>query len=172
MFPHVVYDKDGIVAAAVFLAACLKWRTAGLTPWSKLQQLYRRYGFFEEANTYLVSPSPDVTTRIFNTIRQSTPQSVGSRRILRWRDLTTGFDSGTSDHVPLLPVDKSAQMITCELEGGVAFTTRGSGTEPKIKLYIEGVGESADEAKTAAAAVLQDLLHEWFKPEQNRLSLA
>ena len=172
MFPDVVYDKDGIAAAGVFFAACLKWKREGLTPWSRLQLLYERYGFFEEANTYLVSPSPDVTNKVFENIRKSTPQRVGDKRILRWRDLTTGFDTGTPDHIPILPVDKSAQMITCELEGGVTFTARGSGTEPKIKLYIEGVGRSAYDAKSAAAAVLRDLLDEWFKPEQNGLRLA
>ena len=70
MFADVVYDKDGIAAAAVFLAACHRWQREGLTPWSKLQLLYDKYGFFEEANTYLVSPSPDVTNTVFEGIRR------------------------------------------------------------------------------------------------------
>lgn len=47
-------------------------------------------------------------------------------------------------------------MITCELEN-VVFTARGSGTEPKIKLYIEGKADSSEKAQKLADEVLDDL---------------
>lgn len=175
MFPTVVWDKDGIAAAAVFLTAWQRWKKQGMTPWQKLQQLYKTYGYFEDANTYLISPAPEVTNRAFDDIRKlnegNRPVKLGKRDILRWRDLTLGYDSGTADKKPILPVDASAQMITCELEN-LVFTVRGSGTEPKIKLYIEGKGDTSEEAKKLAQEVLQDLLIEWFKPEVYGLRLA
>jgi phosphoglucomutase len=168
MFPGVVWDKDGVAAAAVFLSAWQRWKKQGFTPYQKLQQLYQTYGYFEDANTYLISPSPATTNKVFENVRISNngsrPDSVGSRKILRWCDLTLGFDSATPDNKPLLPVDASAQMITCELDD-VVFTARGSGTEPKIKLYIEGKADSSEAAKKLAAEVLEDLVREWFKPE-------
>lgn len=129
MFPTVVWDKDGIAAAAVFLAARQKWRQEGLTPWQKLQELYKAYGYFEDANTYFITPSPDVTEQVFKDIRASgpnggVPEMIGKHKILRWRDLTVGFDSAGEDGKPDLPVDASAQMITCELKN-VLFTARG-----------------------------------------------
>ncbi|KAK4991849.1 hypothetical protein LTR50_001468 [Elasticomyces elasticus] len=176
MFSSVVFDKDGIAAAAVFLTALQQWQQEGLTPWTKLQQLYEKYGYFEDANTYLLSPSPDVTNAVFAGIRalggSSHPRKLNGRRILWWRDLTEGYDSSTDDNRAILPVDKSSQMISCEVEGDVRFTVRGSGTEPKIKLYIEGRAESAQAAKTAAESVLKDLLEEWFRPESYGLRLA
>ena len=168
MFPTVVWDKDGIAAAAVFLTAWQRWKQHGLTPWQKLQELYKSYGYFEDANTYLISPSPAVTRTVFTKIRgpdpNGQPEAVGKRKILRWRDLTVGYDSGTIDHKPILPVDPNAQMITCELEH-VVFTVRGSGTEPKIKLYIEAKSSTCQEAQREANEVLADLLRDWFKPE-------
>lgn len=172
MFSEVVFDKDGVAAGAVFLAACHRWSTEGFTPWGKYEQLCSKYGYFEEANTYLTSPSPDVTNAVFADIRTSKPSKVGSRRMLRWRDLTTGYDSGTADHTPLLPVDKGSQMISCELEGNVNFTVRGSGTEPKVKCYLECSAGNAEDAKAAATAVLDDLIREWFRPEHYGLTLA
>lgn len=167
MFPAVVWDKDGIAAAAVFLIACMEWKKNGFTPWQKLQQLYKTYGYFEDANTYLITPSPAMTNKVFNDIRSlhngSRPQTIGSRKILRWRDLTLGYDSSTADNRPDLPVDANAQMITCELSD-IVFTARGSGTEPKLKLYIEAKGSTSDEAKIRAEEVLNDLLKEWFNP--------
>ncbi|KAH9861537.1 hypothetical protein J1614_011286 [Plenodomus biglobosus] len=175
MIPQTVHDKDSISAAAVFLTAASHWATQGLTPHSKLQKLYEYLGYFEDANTYLVSPSPSVTTSVFTAIRalgSPHPTTIGPRKIVRWRDLTLGYDSKSKDRVPDLPVDATAQMITCELDDGAVFTVRGSGTEPKIKLYIECQGKSSEEAKKGANGILDDLLREWFKPDEYGLKLA
>lgn len=175
MIPQTVHDKDSISAAAVFLTAASEWSAQGLTPYGRLQKLYEQVGYFEDANTYLVSPSPSVTTSVFTGIRElgsPYPTTIGPRKIVRWRDLTLGYDSKSKDHVPDLPVDATAQMITCELDDGAVFTVRGSGTEPKIKLYIECQGKSSEEAKKGANGILQDLLTEWFKPDENGLRLA
>ncbi|KAK3674559.1 hypothetical protein LTR78_005645 [Recurvomyces mirabilis] len=166
MFPSVVWDKDGIAAATVFLLARRKWHAEGLTPWRKLQSLFEHYGYFADANTYLISPSPEVTSATFAAIRNSShgtpPTHIGKRKVRRWRDLTTGYDSGSADGTPDLPVDTAAQMITCWLDDAV-FTARGSGTEPKIKLYVEAIGAaSSAAAKTIANDVLKDLVSEWF----------
>ncbi len=63
-------------------------------------------------------------------------------------------------------------MITCELSGGAVFTARGSGTEPKIKLYIEARADNVATAKLEAEEVLRDLLLEWFRPEVYGLKIA
>ena len=175
MFPRVVWDKDGIAAAAVFLAACIHWQHhQNTTPMQKLQRLYAIYGHHRNANTYLISPSRATTDRAFASIRthyhaaatatDPTPH-IGTRSIRRWRDLTTGFDSGTPDTQPVLPVDPATHMITCHLDAAVSVTARASGTEPKIKLYIEARAESALRAKTVAEEVRADVLREWFSTD-------
>lgn len=137
MIPSIVHDKDGISAAALFVVSMYQWRNQEqVTPWGKLQKLYKMYGHFETANTYLLSPDPATTRRVFTSIRElgdPYPPTLGLRKILRWRDFTLGYDSGTDNHVPLLPVLADSQMITCDVEGNVKFTIRSSGTEPKIK---------------------------------------
>ena len=175
MIPGVVHDKDGVAAAATFLTAVVQWQEQGLTPWTKLQELYSTYGHFEDANTYLISPSPSVTEEVFKYVRSlgsPYPETLGKRKVHKWRDLTLGYDSSTDDHTPKLPVDAESQMITCEVDGDVRFTVRGSGTEPKIKFYIEGQGKSSEGAKKEANAVLKELLEEWFIPEKYGLTLA
>src|ERR1700761_8801621 len=141
MIPGVCKDKDGVAAAAVFLCATAWWRaTKGLTPYAVLQHLFRKYGYFEESNTYYKSPGPATTKDIFNSIRalgNPFPSKLGSRKVTYWRDLTKGWDSSTPDHKPILPADPSSQMITFETEGSVRMTIRASGTEPKIKMYLE-----------------------------------
>ncbi|KAI9697503.1 MAG: Phosphoglucomutase-3 [Bogoriella megaspora] len=178
MFPSVLYDKDGICAAAVFLSSVRRWNAQGLTPWSKLTLLYDRYGFFAEDNFYLISPDPELTNLIFAGIRASKsgdeeyPSRIGGLQVNRWIDLTEGFDSVADDGKPMLPVQRDAQMITVELENGVRFTARGSGTEPKIKIYIDAQGSSKDAAEEKVKQVRDILVNEWFSPEQYGLKTA
>lgn len=136
MFPSVCYDKDGITATAVFLAAEAKWRAEGLQIHDKLQQLFNDFGHHETLNNYFRSPSPALTLELFRGIRSGSflsDMKFGRFNILRWRDLTEGYDSALPDHKPDLPEDPTSQMLTLWLEGGVRFTFRGSGTEPKVK---------------------------------------
>ncbi|PYH97041.1 phosphoglucomutase [Aspergillus ellipticus CBS 707.79] len=167
MFPEVCYDKDGISAAMVFLLAEAKWKAQGLTPYGKLQQLFREHGHHETLNTYVRSPNTDLTMNLFRAIRAgpfSAGKSFGSFKILRWRDLTEYYDSGTEDHKPTLPADKSSQMLTLWLDRGVRFTIRSSGTEPKVKVYIESSGASREEAVDAVRDTFLTVLNEWVQP--------
>ena len=199
MFPQIVRDKDGIVAAVVFLEACAAWGS----PWKRLQQLYQQYGYFETMNTYWKSPNLATTANVFEQIRAlGTPHPihVAGLRILRWRDLTIGYDSETPDHRPILPSSSGTQMITCWLEGngplnnaqdssdGIRFTARASGTEPKIKgkrilmpswgntnirsnllVYLECQAKHQEAARNGAASMLKFLSEEWFADPRLRI---
>lgn len=137
MFPSVLFDKDGILAAAVFLSACRQWQS----PWGELQKLYRKYGCFVTMNTYWRSPDINTISECFRKIRDlDKPSAVADRRVVRWRDMTIGYDSASEDGVPVLPDAPGGQMITCWLSGleedEIRFTIRASGTEPKLKSKI------------------------------------
>lgn len=140
MFPQVCYDKDGVTAASIFLLAAGQWHASGMTPFDKLQQLYRKYGHHETLNHYFRSPDPDTTASLFSQVRAGgwkkgstfgTPDKQFT--ISRWRDMTLGYDSDTPDNKPELPIDQGSHMLTLWLDEDVKFTLRGSGTEPKVK---------------------------------------
>ncbi|KAF7716990.1 Uncharacterized protein PECH_003199 [Penicillium ucsense] len=168
MFPAVSYDKDGITAMSVFSMAAAKWQAQGLTVFGKLQQLFAEYGHHETLNNYFRSSSPQQTAELFHGIRNGPflpKMQFGKFKILRWRDLTEGFDTASSDHKPDLPEDPTSQMITLWLEGGVRFTLRGSGTEPKVKFYIECCSDSRGDAVKSVCgaffAILKDWVHQY-----------
>ncbi|KAG0642870.1 hypothetical protein HOY80DRAFT_569312 [Tuber brumale] len=174
MFSPIVHDKDGIAAASVFLTMARQWAKGGFTVFQKLEQLYQKYGYFEAANSYFTSPDPLVTKEVFAAIRNlgdPYPAKIGNRDIIKWRDLTVGYDSSIQNREPELPVSKNSEMITVELENGVRFTVRASGTEPKIKMYIECSASSSEKAKAGAQEVSEALTKEWFRPAQTGLKL-
>ncbi|PIO54261.1 hypothetical protein TELCIR_24380, partial [Teladorsagia circumcincta] len=65
------------------------------------------------------------------------PDKIGPHKVKTVRDLTIGYDNSQPDNKPVLPLSTSAEMITFNLENGSVATLRASGTEPKIKYYIE-----------------------------------
>ncbi|GAA6013575.1 hypothetical protein JCM10207_004779 [Rhodosporidiobolus poonsookiae] len=98
------------------------------------------------------------------------------------RDLTLGYDSTAPapDHTPALPVDKTAHMISFrvgsvdaaqEQKDGVEVegTVRTSGTEPKIKFYLEARGADRNAVRAKLAKVRQAIGDEWLRWEENGL---
>ncbi|KAL4785942.1 hypothetical protein BJX76DRAFT_323099 [Aspergillus varians] len=167
MFPEVCYDKDGITAAMIFLSAQARWATQGLTPYTKLQQLFAEFGHHETLNNYFRSPNPETSLALFDAVRAGPFKSemrLGLFKILRWRDMTEGYDSGTEDKKPKLPADKSSQMLTLWLDHEVRFTIRASGTEAKVKYYIESCGSSGPQAVNTVCDTLRAVIKEWIEP--------
>ncbi|KAL4808852.1 hypothetical protein BDV18DRAFT_167742 [Aspergillus unguis] len=167
MFPEVCYDKDGITAAMIFLSAQARWATQGLTPYKKLQQLFAKFGHHETLNNYFRSPNPEISLSLFDAIRAGpfkAKMMLGPFKVLRWRDMTEGFDSGTADKKPQLPADKSSQMLTLWLDRDVRFTIRASGTEAKVKFYIESCSSSSQQAIQAVCDTLRAVIKEWIEP--------
>lgn len=183
MFPEVSWDKDGIAAISTFLCALSHWRKQGLDPWSKMQQLYQKYGHHESINTYFTSPSPTYTKAVFSRIRESGAMArltLGSYKIVRWRDITNGTEHGIWENK--LPVDKTSEMLKFHLielgsaaatdtaaeekaatkQTEITFTIRASGTEPKVKLYLESSSSTEDNAVHHVKEVFSAILKEWI----------
>ncbi|KAJ3287667.1 Phosphoglucomutase-3 [Rhizoclosmatium sp. JEL0117] len=114
------------------------------------------------------------------------PLTVAGFPVTYIRDLTVGFQmsdipSFVSQHqnsdveikegenVPTLPVSSSSEMITFELANEVVFTLRTSGTEPKIKYYIEKKGTDRDAVRTDLSAVVKAVGDELFEASKNNL---
>lgn len=185
MFPKMVHDKDGISASTVFLQAFASWVLEfNKTPKAILEDGYHKYGFFKQYNGYYKLPNLQIIGPIFNFIRkeyapgEKYPHTIGDQlKVLTFRDLTTGFQSDTEDKKPDLPVDPSSQMITitaqttyCDNQNElIRFTMRGSGTEPKLKVYIEASAETESRAIELTHITWDALRKEWFKPEKTGL---
>lgn len=110
---------------------------------------YSVCGYFTTRNGYVISHDKLYTDRVFDRLRNHGNYlyllvwviivrfMFGPYQVKSIRDLTTGFDSKQEDQRAVLPIDPSSQMITFEFVNGACLTLRTSGTEPKIKYYLE-----------------------------------
>ncbi|XP_060657247.1 glucose 1,6-bisphosphate synthase-like [Drosophila nasuta] len=178
-----VLDKDGISAAAhVATMACYLRCKKCMSLQEKLRDLYEKYGFHTSIVSYVICRDKSLIKKIFERLRNfdedqenTYPTSImdGEYEIENVRDLTTGYDSSTSDKKATLPVDENIQMITFTFKNGFVITLRTSGTEPKMKYYAEMCGKPEDKRWDELIKLTQRMtdaaVNEFYEPEKNGL---
>lgn len=137
-------DKDGITAALVMLDLAATLKAQGSTLEDRLDDIAARFGRHMTAETS-VRLDPEVGRGAVAHLRANPPTVVGDRRVVSVEDFP---------EASLLRVWVEGQRG----EGGpgelVRLQVRPSGTEPKVKIYGEGVGEDPTSLVQALAALL------------------
>lgn len=70
MVGSVVYDKDGVCAAAVMGEMANELHKSGMSLHNQLKQIYTTYGYFASLNSYYLCYSQPTIRKIFEKIRQ------------------------------------------------------------------------------------------------------
>jgi phosphomannomutase len=126
--PDAVKDKDGVTAALLVAEMAAGLRAQGRTLLDTLDDLARAHGLH---HTSQVSVRVDDLARIglvMTRLRASPPTALGGAAVL-------GTDDLLDPSGPLPPTDG----IRLRLEGSGRVVVRPSGTEPKVKCYLEVV---------------------------------
>ncbi|CAH0474243.1 unnamed protein product [Peronospora belbahrii] len=132
-------DKDGIVAAAVFTEWRFSLKRRKIRQWASISMpSMSANGYFLTQNHYVKCNGPVTIRAIFECLRNGGRywESCGFA-ITHVRDLTTGYDSSQPDKRAVFPVSSSTVMITYPFANGCVATLHTSGTEPKLKHYVE-----------------------------------
>jgi phosphomannomutase len=159
----VARDKDGVGAALVVADMAAWCKTKGKTLFGYLEEIQRAHGLFvaRQANFTLPGASGATIIReVMEAFRARPPAAIGTVAIAATNDYAKRVRVEGGVEKPLsLP---KSNVIVYELEGGSRITLRPSGTEPKIKFYVEwretmAVGESMGAAKARASENLSRL---------------
>lgn len=145
--PQVVRDKDGISAAVIFAHLVAHLTNLGLTVDDELRRIRTRDGIFLTAPLTLRMPHPDLISRTLTKLGSAPPPQLGGSVIAEVVDLSAGS--------PTLPATPGFIFVT---ERGDRVVIRPSGTEPKLKCYLESVAAvngSYPRALTEARATLE-----------------
>jgi phosphomannomutase len=142
-----VRDKDGIGAALTVAAMAAEAGAEGHTLLDLLDDQARRYGLHATAQLSVRVEDLSLISDAMARLRQSPPDSLAGRTVTKVDDLASGLDC-------LPPSD----VLRLRLSGGGRVIVRPSGTEPKLKCYLEVVvPATGDEARATAAAELAAL---------------
>ena len=121
---------------------------AGSSVSQHLAELYRRYGTHVYRASYFIADPPSKSQGVYSPWRgaEGYPETIGGVQVTAVRDLGTGLDTRQADGKAILPWTPGDMMVTFWTEGGGSLTLRASATEPKLKYYLEVVGDDAEVA--------------------------
>ena len=161
-----VRDKDG-VNACMLIAEAASWykKMYNKTLVDAIDMLYEQYGYYGDKVTSFVLPGKDGLEKmqeVMKSLRENPPKEFGEKKVLAVRDYLTSVRT-EGDKTETLTLPKS-NVLYFELEDGAWICIRPSGTEPKIKLYVNAVSRSHEEtqrqliaASDAAVRLLESL---------------
>ena len=132
-----VVDKDGVAAAAVFVDLLNHVHGQKRTLKEHLEGLYKKYGERLFKQGYFVIDASINVDEVFRGLRKEYPTEIGGIEVKSVRDMGTGVDTAEDSKKTKLPWSEGDKMITFRFLDNGFCTIRASGTEPKLKYYID-----------------------------------
>jgi len=156
----LVHDKDGIAAAAHTVRMASWHASRGATLHAALETLYRRHGLFESRQLSIALSGEAGVAKLQSSmqrLRTQPPLRIAGRSVTSRLDLETGvLVHGSQRSAATLA---KSNLLTFELEHAQRITIRPSGTEPKLKIYLDCTTPIAvDEPLPAARARVRRML--------------
>jgi phosphomannomutase len=145
--PGTVRDKDGISAAIAFLDLATGLAATGRTVADRLDEFSERFGHYGSAQISLRVTDLSQIERVMQRLRADPPSEIGGLPVRSIDDLARGGDGVPPSDVLRLHLDGARVMV------------RPSGTEPKLKIYLDAWSDtgSVPERRDAVVELLQRL---------------
>ncbi|TSI14161.1 phospho-sugar mutase [Brevibacterium aurantiacum] len=138
--PTAVRDKDGISAAVTFAALVSRLKEAGSSIDAELDRIRSRDGYFATAPLSFRLDDVTLIAAAMSKLRENPPATLAGSPVTEVHDLSQGYDGlPPTDGILLLSAANSRVIV------------RPSGTEPKLKCYLEVVADPEGLAAAAAA---------------------
>ena len=149
-------DKDSVVATLLICEMAAYYKARGMTLTDALDALFARYGYFRESVFSIEMSGVDGSARmaaLMDSLRRDPPKSLSGKPLAAIRDYLTdkSTDLRTGTVTPTgLP---TSNVLYYRTQDDNLLVIRPSGTEPKIKIYVLAVGETASAAEENAACL-------------------
>ena len=139
-----VRDKDA-VSACCLIAEVAAWaKDNGKTLYQLLMDIYVEYGFSKEFTVNVVKPGKSGAEEIkamMENFRANPPKELGGSKVILSKDYKTLKQTDAEGHVSDIDMPEPSNVLQYFTADGGKVSVRPSGTEPKIKFYIEVKGQ-------------------------------
>lgn len=145
-----VRDKDAVSACSLLAEICAYAKDHGKTLYDILMDIYTEYGFSKEHTINVERPGKSGAEEIqqmMANFRQNPPKDLGGSKVILWKDYKTLEATDAQGNKTKLNMPETSNVLQWFCDDDTKVSVRPSGTEPKIKFYIEvkGVMNSASE---------------------------
>ena len=139
-----VRDKDAVSACSLLAEICAWAKDQGKTLYDILMEVYLEYGFSKEVTVNVVKPGKsgaDEIKAMMDNFRACPPKELGGSEIVMIKDYKTLKATDGKGNVTDLDMPETSNVLQYFTADGTKVSVRPSGTEPKIKFYVEVKGE-------------------------------
>ena len=153
-----VRDKDAVSACSLLAEICAWAKDRGKTLFDVLMDIYVEYGFKLNKTINVVKPGKtgaDEIKAMMDNFRANPPREIAGSPVVKVKDFKTLKETDGNGNSTDLQMPEPSNVLQWFTADGTKVSVRPSGTEPKIKFYIEVGGEMGcpkcfDNAKAAA----------------------
>ena len=135
-----VRDKDAVSACSLLAEICAWAKDQGKTLYDVLMDIYLEYGFSKELTVNVVKPGKtgaDEIKQMMTDFRNNPPQELGGSKVVLWKDYQTLEQRDADGNVTKIDMPTTSNVLQWFCDDETKISVRPSGTEPKIKFYIE-----------------------------------
>lgn len=149
-------DKDAVAGAMIFAEMICYYDSLGMSLWQVLQDIYARFGFFDERSTSVAFGGVDGMRKMKDIMAKLRAQQfdvIEGTRVEAVSDLSAGvkrYVDGREEGTGL----PATNALKIHLAGGDWICARPSGTEPKLKFYAAASAPCASCAAARAESYL------------------
>ncbi len=130
--PDVVHDKDGLSAALALLSLASELHAEGKTIGHRLAEIDDQFGTYV-SDALSVRTNASAIAGAMRTLRATPPTEIGGLAVTSVEDLAKSTHGGRASGGQLPPAD----VLALWLEDGSRVMFRPSGTEAKLKVYLD-----------------------------------
>lgn len=144
-----VRDKDAVSAISLLAEICAWAKDQGKTLYDVLTDIYLEYGFSKEQTVNVVRPGKagaDEIKAMMEGFRSNPPADLGGSKVVTWKDYATLEARHADGSVSKLDMPTTSNVLQWFCDDDTKVSVRPSGTEPKIKFYVEVKGKMASAA--------------------------
>ena len=146
-----VRDKDAVIASMLICEMTAYYKTQGQNLLEVLDSLYKKYGYFYSAQksfTFEGQAGTEHIKSLMAELHSNPPAVIDGIEVTTVKDYETAVSRNlATNETSKIDLPKS-NVVAFEFSDGSSFIVRPSGTEPKIKFYINALG--SDSASAAA----------------------
>jgi phosphoglucomutase len=135
-----VRDKDAVSACSLLAEICAYAKDQGKTLYDLLMDIYVEYGFSQEFTINVVKPGKsgaDEIKQMMTDFRNNPPKELGGSKVVVWKDYQTLEQKCADGTVTKMDMPTTSNVLQWFCDDETKISVRPSGTEPKIKFYIE-----------------------------------
>lgn len=144
MAQDFVRDKDAVSACSLLAEICAYAKDQGKTLYELLLDIYLEYGFSKEFTINVVKPGKsgaDEIKAMMENYRNNSPKEIAGSKVVCTKDFKTLQQRDENGVVTPLDMPEPSNVLQWFCADGTKVSVRPSGTEPKIKFYLEVKGE-------------------------------